>query len=110
MVFGELRRLLSHLNNPIVPQEPKQFRKNTYESLAYYLASGLDPKKSTLFIQSHVREHAELAWILNCYAYLGELNRMTQFKDKSRRGEKFNNVGFPYTCTYTIRSNRNIST
>jgi tryptophanyl-tRNA synthetase len=68
-----------------VPKEPKDLRKNTYEVLANYIAAGLDPDKVTLFIQSHVSAHAELSWILNCFSYYGELGRMTQFKDKSKK-------------------------
>ncbi|MBQ2712109.1 MAG: tryptophan--tRNA ligase [Clostridia bacterium] len=68
-----------------VRQEPKELRKNTLSLLALYLAAGIDPSKSTLFVQSHVPAHAELAWVLNCNSYLGELSRMTQFKDKSKK-------------------------
>lgn len=68
-----------------VPKEPKDLRKNTIEVLANYIAAGLDPEKATLFIQSHVSAHAELAWVLNCFTYFGELGRMTQFKDKSKK-------------------------
>lgn len=70
-----------------VPKQPKDLRKNTLEVLANYVACGLDPDKSTLFIQSHVPAHAELAWIMNCFSYFGELSRMTQFKDKSKKNE-----------------------
>lgn len=70
-----------------VPKEPKDLRRNTLEVLANYIASGLDPEKNILFIQSHVSAHAELAWILDCFAYIGELSRMTQFKDKSKKNE-----------------------
>ncbi|MTE11702.1 tryptophan--tRNA ligase [Nocardia aurantiaca] len=66
-----------------VPQEPKELRKRTQVSAAQLLALGLDPKKSTLFVQSQVPEHAELAWVLNCITGFGEASRMTQFKDKS---------------------------
>ncbi|GAM50565.1 tryptophanyl-tRNA synthetase [Nocardia seriolae] len=66
-----------------VPQEPKELRKRTKLSAAQLLALGLDPKKSTLFVQSQVPEHAELAWVLNCITGFGEAGRMTQFKDKS---------------------------
>ncbi|MBI5135633.1 tryptophan--tRNA ligase [Candidatus Uhrbacteria bacterium] len=66
-----------------VPQEPEQLRQNTLSLAAMYLAAGLDPQKSTLFVQSHVKEHAELGWILNTIATMGELERMTQFKDKT---------------------------
>lgn len=68
-----------------VRQEPELLRSRTYDGMALYLAIGLDPKKSTIFVQSHVPEHAQLAWALNCYAQVGELNRMTQFKDKSAK-------------------------
>lgn len=68
-----------------LPKEPKDLRKNTLEVLANYVACGLDPDKSTLFIQSHVPAHAELAWIMNCFSQFGELSRMTQFKDKSKK-------------------------
>ncbi|WP_312702351.1 tryptophan--tRNA ligase [Sedimentibacter sp.] len=68
-----------------VPKEPKDLRKNTFEVLANYIAAGIDPEQVTLFIQSHVPAHAELSWILNCFTYYGELGRMTQFKDKSKK-------------------------
>lgn len=68
-----------------VRQEPKDLRRRTLEVLAIYLAAGLDPEKNTIFIQSHVPAHAEGAWLLNCFTYIGELSRMTQFKDKSQR-------------------------
>lgn len=66
-----------------VSQVPAELRKNTLELLALYIACGLDPEKCTLFIQSHVPQHAELAWVLNTLTYVGEMSRMTQFKDKS---------------------------
>ncbi|NLJ98130.1 MAG: tryptophan--tRNA ligase [Tissierellia bacterium] len=71
-----------------VPQIPKDLRKNTLEVLAIYLASGLDPEKCTLFIQSHVDAHVELTWVLNSISYMGQLNRMTQFKEKSKKSEE----------------------
>ncbi|OPJ56889.1 tryptophan--tRNA ligase [Alkalithermobacter paradoxus] len=76
-----------------VPQEPKNLRKNSLEVLAQYIASGLDPQKNTIFIQSHVSAHTELAWILNSMCYMGELNRMTQFKEKSSKNEANLNAG-----------------
>ncbi len=66
-------------------QDPKALLDHTLRALANYLAAGIDPKKAKLFIQSHVRQHAELSWILTCHAYMGELSRMTQFKDKSSK-------------------------
>lgn len=68
-----------------VRQNPAELRRRTYETLALYIACGLDPEKNVLFIQSHVPAHAELGWILDCYAMFGELGRMTQFKDKSAK-------------------------
>lgn len=76
-----------------VQQDPAELRERCYEFLALYLACGLDPEKSTLFVQSHVPQHAELSWILNCYAQVGELNRMTQFKDKSQKHANNINAG-----------------
>ncbi len=67
-----------------VPQDPAELRKKTIEIAKIYLAAGIDPKKSTLFVQSHVPAHAELGWILNTITQNGELARMTQFKDKAR--------------------------
>ncbi len=66
-------------------QDPVELREQTYRAVATYLAAGIDPKKALVFVQSHVPEHAELAWVLNCFSYMGELNRMTQFKDKSAK-------------------------
>lgn len=68
-----------------VRQDPKELRRWTYEAIATYIACGIDPEQSTLFVQSHVPAHAELAWALTCFTYMGELNRMTQFKDKSAK-------------------------
>jgi len=68
-----------------VRQDPKALHEATLDALAICLAVGVDPKKSTLFVQSHVPEHAQLGWLLNCYTQMGELSRMTQFKDKSAR-------------------------
>ncbi|WP_434301858.1 tryptophan--tRNA ligase [Clostridium botulinum] len=68
-----------------VRQEPKDLRRRTLEVLAIYIASGIDPDKNTIFIQSHVPTHCEAGWLLNCNTYIGELFRMTQYKDKSQR-------------------------
>ena len=76
---------MADMHTITVRQEPKELRRRTTEQLAEYIACGLDPEKNTLFIQSHVHEHAELGWILNCYTMFGELSRMTQFKDKSAK-------------------------
>ncbi len=76
-----------------VRQDPIALRKACLDAAALYLAVGIDPDKSTVFLQSHVPQHAELGWILNCYTQMGELSRMTQFKDKSQRFENNVNVG-----------------
>ncbi|WKE65272.1 tryptophan--tRNA ligase [Gallaecimonas kandeliae] len=68
-----------------VRQDPKSLHEATLDSLALYLACGIDPARSAVFVQSHVPEHAQLAWVLSCYTQFGELSRMTQFKDKSAR-------------------------
>jgi tryptophanyl-tRNA synthetase len=70
-----------------VPQDPEVLRRRTLETAALYVASGLDPDACTLFVQSHVAEHAELAWLMECTVSVGELRRMTQFKEKSDRQE-----------------------
>jgi tryptophanyl-tRNA synthetase len=69
-----------------VPQDPKELLDNTRRTAAQYIAAGLDPEEATLFVQSHVPAHAQLAWVLNCITGFGEASRMTQFKDKSQKG------------------------
>ena len=76
-----------------VRPKPEELRNATLDGLALYLACGVDPEKSTIFIQSHVPEHAQLSWVLNCYTQMGELNRMTQYKDKSQKSEANMNSG-----------------
>ncbi len=76
-----------------VRQDPSELRKKARSLLTLYIAAGIDPKKSILYYQSHVSAHAELAWILNCFTYMGEMNRMTQFKDKSAKHADNINVG-----------------
>jgi len=76
-----------------VRQDPKILRERCYEFLALYIACGLDAEKNVLFVQSQVPAHARLAWILNCYTQMGELNRMTQFKDKSQKNTDNINAG-----------------
>ncbi|GAA6204745.1 MULTISPECIES: tryptophan--tRNA ligase [Thalassotalea] len=76
-----------------VRPDPAALRKATLDGLALYLACGVDPEKSTIFIQSHVPEHAQLSWVLSCYTQMGELNRMTQYKDKSQKSEANMNSG-----------------
>ena len=76
-----------------LPQDPKTLRQKTLDLARIYLAAGVDPEKSTIFIQSDVAEHAELAWVLNCVARMGELERMTQFKDKGKGNAERASVG-----------------
>ncbi len=66
-------------------QDPQELRENTYRAVASYLACGMDPDRATLFVQSQVKAHAELAWVLTCHSSMGELSRMTQYKDKSQK-------------------------
>ena len=76
-----------------VRQDPEELRRRARALLTLYIAAGLDPEKSVIYYQSHVSAHAELAWILNCYTYMGELSRMTQFKDKSAKHADNINAG-----------------
>ena len=88
---------LADLHAITVRQEPAAFRKNTLSAYAMMLALGIDPEKSIFFIQSQVPEHAQLAWVLNCYTQFGELSRMTQFKDKSaKNADNINGGLFTY--------------
>ena len=88
---------MADLHTITVRQDPKELRRRSLEMLAIYIACGLDPEKNTLFLQSHVHEHAELGWILNCYTMFGELSRMTQFKDKSaKNADNINGGLFTY--------------
>ena len=84
---------LADLHTITVRQDPAAFRKNTYDAYALLLAMGIDLNKSIFFVQSHVPEHAQLAWVLNCYTQFGELSRMTQFKDKSQKHADNVNAG-----------------
>lgn len=88
---------MADMHTITVRQDPAALRRRTLEQLAQYIACGLDPEKNTLFIQSHVHQHAELGWVLNCYTMFGELSRMTQFKDKSsKHAENINGGLFTY--------------
>ena len=84
---------MADLHAITVRQNPADLRRRTLEQLAQYIACGLDPEKNTLFIQSHVHQHAELGWVLQCYSMFGELSRMTQFKDKSAKNADNINAG-----------------
>ena len=81
------------LHSITVRQEPAEFRQRARDLFALYVAAGLDPEKNCIYFQSHVSSHAELSWILNCFTYMGELNRMTQFKDKAARHSDNINAG-----------------
>ncbi len=84
---------IANMHAITVRQQPAQLRANTLSVLALYLACGLDPQKCTLYVQSHVPCHAELAWVLNTFTYVGEMERMTQFKDKSAKHADNINMG-----------------
>ena len=84
---------LADLHTLTVRQNPAELRRRTASLAAIYVACGLDPDKNIIYCQSHVPAHAELAWILNCYTYMGELSRMTQFKDKSQKHADNINAG-----------------
>lgn len=93
-IFG-----IADLHSITVRQEPAKLRSQTTQLYAMLMAVGLDPEKSILFIQSQVPQHAQLSWLLNCYTQFGELNRMTQFKDKSQQHADNVNAGlFTYPC------------
>ena len=89
----EIYFFIANLHCLTIYQDPKELKKNLKDALALYIACGIDPKKSTLFLQTDVKAHAELGYILACNTSLGELNRMTQYKDKVAKGEKNLNAG-----------------
>ena len=90
---------MADLHTITVRQEPAELRRRTLTQIATYIACGLDPEKNTLFVQSHVHQHAELGWVLACHTMFGELSRMTQFKDKSAKHADNINAGlFTYPC------------
>lgn len=111
--LGLVQQLLETQNNPnnncfyfiadlhglTTPFDPKTFAENTLDIAATYLALGINPEKITFFVQSHVHEHSELAWIFNCITPLGELERMTQYKDKAKQHKENINAGLlTYPC------------
>lgn len=83
----ELYIFIANQHAITVPIEAKELRQNTKDLVALYLASGLDPEKVTIFLQSDVSAHAKLGWVMTCMSYMGELQRMTQYKDKTAKGE-----------------------
>ena len=90
---------MADLHTITVRQNPADLRRRTLTQIATYIACGLDPAKNTIFVQSHVHQHAELGWVLDCYTMFGELSRMTQFKDKSAKHADNINAGlFTYPC------------
>ncbi|WP_297209339.1 tryptophan--tRNA ligase [uncultured Flavonifractor sp.] len=90
---------MADLHTITVRQDPAELRRRTLTQIATYIACGLDPEKNTIFVQSHVHQHAELGWVLDCYTMFGELSRMTQFKDKSAKHADNINAGlFTYPC------------
>ena len=90
---------MADLHTITVRQTPADLRRRTLSQLAAYIACGLDPEKNTLFIQSHVPQHTQLGWVLDCYTMFGELSRMTQFKAKSAQHAENINAGlFTYPC------------
>ena len=91
--------MIADLHAITVRQEPAKLRQQSMQLLGLLLAIGLDPEKNVLFFQSHVPQHAEIAWLLNCYTYMGEMSRMTQFKDKSAKHADNINCGL---FTYPI--------
>ena len=95
----EMYIFIANLHAITVAQDPKELKQNTKDLIALYLACGLDPEKVTLFLQSDVHQHAELGSILTCHSYMGELQRMTQYKDKTAKGETGITAGlFTYPC------------
>lgn len=89
----EMIVFVANLHSMTIYQEPKDLRKNTKDLISLYLAAGLDPKKVTLFLQSDVLEHAQLGWYLGCMVSMGELSRMTQYKDKASKLKKDESIG-----------------
>ena len=83
----EMYIFIANMHAITVPQEKAELKRNTKDLIALYIACGLDPEKVTIFLQSDVHEHAELGWIMTCNSYMGELQRMTQYKDKTAKGE-----------------------
>lgn len=89
--------MIADLHTLTIRKDPEELRQNTLSLIALYVAAGLDPEKNTIFIQSHIPAHTSLSWVLNCYTYMGELNRMTQFKDKaSKHADNINSGLFTY--------------
>lgn len=95
--------MVADLHSLTVRQDPAEFRRRARKLLTLYIAAGLNPEKNCIYFQSHVSAHAELSWILNCFTYMGELNRMTQFKDKAAKHADNINAGL-YTYPVLMAS------
>jgi tryptophanyl-tRNA synthetase len=87
MPNDEFYLFIADLHAITTPQDPSELRRRTKDIAAMYLAAGLDPERTVLFIQSEIKEHDEMGDLLQCYTYMGELERMTQYKDKQKKGE-----------------------
>ena len=87
---------VADLHSITIPKDPKILRENIRKLLALYLACGIDPNKNTIFIQSENEYHTNVSWMLECNTYFGELSRMTQFKDKSKKNTNFSSGLFTY--------------
>ncbi|MGN1343245.1 MAG: tryptophan--tRNA ligase [Traorella sp.] len=95
----EMFIFIANLHAITIQIDPKELKRDTKDLIALYIACGLDPNKVTLFLQSDIHEHAELGWMLTCHSYMGELQRMTQYKDKVAKGESNLTAGlFTYPC------------
>lgn len=93
----ECNYMIANLHTLTIRNDPEKLKSNTLNLLALYIAAGINPEKSNIFIQSQVPAHSELSWVLNCYTYMGELSRMTQFKDKSaKHADNINSGLFTY--------------
>ena len=101
--------MIADLHSLTVENVPQDLRRRIYDFAAMFLALGLDPEKSILTIQSFVPEHAELAWVLNCYTQFGEAKRMTQFKDKSKKNPEnvFEKTGLKTKKEIIMTNNEN---
>lgn len=90
---------VADLHSLTIREDPRKFKENAFKLYTVFIASGIDPEKNCIYFQSQVKQHAELAWILDCFTYMGELSRMTQFKDKSSKHSDNVNAGlFTYPC------------
>mgnify|MGYP006325702749 CR=1 FL=1 len=94
--------MIADLHSITVRQIPKDLRKNCMDLLALFIACGLNPEKEPIFFQSHVPAHSQLGWVLDCFTYMGELSRMTQFKDKSKKHENKSTIVVLGPCCHDL--------